>query len=107
MDKSLPLQWMAPGGLPTRGIQVAYFPDHLLAMGALLSYAQPGVEFGLITSICPEEGVAFVRYWSKTSPDELRTTALSERTPLRNLWPRVSKTWDIIDRTLAEIEGDK
>jgi len=100
-------QWDGPGGLPTPGVQVAYFPDHILALGALLSYAHPGVEFGFITSVDLEKGTAFVRYWSVSGPKELRTKANSERTPLANLWPRLSKPQSVIDDLLVELEGDK
>jgi len=107
MDKTGLPQWDGPGGPPVRGVQVVYFPDHVLATGVLLRYTHPGTEFGFITNVRPEKGMAFVRYWSSFNPEELRTTANSEYTPLKNLWPRISKPWPVVDALLEEMKGDK
>ena len=86
---------------------MAYFPDHLLATGSLLSYAHPHVEFGFITSVDIEKEAAFVRYYWKHLPDTLRTKSNSERTSIANLWPRLSRPQPEVNELLAKIEGDK
>lgn len=61
-----------------RGDQVAYIPPHALDID------DPGVEFGFVTSTDGKH--AFVRYWYPGLPyGRLRTTANSERTPMRRL----------------------
>lgn len=62
-----------------RGVQIAYIPDH--AEGNL---KHRDVEYGFVTSV-RDEDVAFCRYWSNANPNELRTKANSEATPIRNL----------------------
>jgi hypothetical protein len=57
------------------GTQILYVPMH--ARG---NENHPDVEEGFVTS--HKGDVVFCRYWSKRHPDELRTKANSERTPL-------------------------
>lgn len=78
-----------------RGDQVAYIPNYANA-----DIDHPYVEFGFITSI---DFVAFVRYWSKKSPNELRTKANSEATPIANLVHYRIKQQEEIDELLKTL----
>src|SRR3989344_9446361 len=60
-----------------RGTQVVYIPTH--AHG---DPKHPDAEVGFITSLGKDGHAVFCRYWSKFSPDELRTKANSEATPI-------------------------
>ena len=85
-----------------KGTQVIYIPTH--AGG----YARhPDVEIGFVTSLDDDGDTAFCRYWSKSSPAELRTKANSEATSLFLLerpMPDQLKPQEIVDRLLTEIE---
>ena len=86
----------------SKGTQVAYVPTH--ARGYL---RHPDVEIGFITSLGGDGDIAFCRYWSKSSLDELRTKANSEATPLDLLERPLAdqlKPQEIIDCLLADIE---
>jgi hypothetical protein len=83
-----------------RGTQIAYIPQH--ANGDI---NHANVEFGFVTSVHKDQDVAFCRYWSQHKPDELRTWANSEATPLENLVPHVSHPQDEVDELLDEIEN--
>jgi hypothetical protein len=76
-----------------RGTQIAYIPQH--AEGNI---EHPSVEFGFVTSM--GAGFAFCRYWSKCHPDELRTKANSEATPLNKIVPHVSYPQRRVDALL-------
>lgn len=80
-----------------RGDQVAYIPNH--ANGNI---DHPDVEFGFIVSVRPDNA-AFVRYWSKRNPSELRTKANSEATPVANLVHHQAKPQEEIDELLKTL----
>jgi hypothetical protein len=67
--------------------QVAYIPLH--ADGNI---AHPDVEYGFVTSKRRTDGSYVVRYWSKTTPKELRTKASGEIMDEENLVHHVSHT---------------
>lgn len=91
LQAAFPAQWQelrarycAPGGLLpgewppfAPGDQVAYVPTH--AGGDL---AHPDVEFGFVTGNLANGEAAWVRYWRKGHPGELRTVANGECTPV-------------------------
>lgn len=79
-----------------RGDQVAYIPNH--AEGDI---THRDVELGFVTSI--NDKFVFVRYWSKTSPHELRTKANSEATPSENLVHRHSHPQQTIENILEKL----
>ena len=81
-----------------RGTQIAYIPLH-----AEDDIAHPDVEVGFVTSV--HGNIAFCRYWSKFAPDELRTKANSEATPMDRIRPYFSKPQSQIEKLLDEIEG--
>jgi len=58
-----------------RGQQIVYIPSH--ANGNI---KHPDCEFGFVTGV-NSVGDPYCRYWSKSSPGELRTKANSECTP--------------------------
>jgi hypothetical protein len=60
------------------GTQIAYIPNH--ARGDI---KHPDVEFGFVVSL--GLGGVFCRYWSKSAPNILRTTATSELTYYEHL----------------------
>jgi len=83
-----------------RGTQILYVPDH--AEGDIY---HKDCEEGFVTSV-RKPGIAFCRYWSKTEPRQLRTTANSENTSLRNLKPMETTDPRIVEHLLNEIEKE-
>lgn len=63
-----------------RGDQIVYIPDH-----AKNDPGHPDIEYGFVTDMTPNNKGAFCRYFRKGNINQLRTTANSESTPLRNL----------------------
>ena len=80
-----------------RGDQIAYIPAH-----AELDDHQD-VEFGFVTSVRSQGGIAFCRYWRKGQPGELRTVANSESTPLDRLEACPSVPQSTVDRLLEHM----
>jgi hypothetical protein len=82
-----------------RGDQVARIPDHADNID------HPDVEFGFVTgkAVSYPPNYAFVRYWSKQTPNELRTKANSEATPVENLVKYQSKSQEEIDELLKTL----
>lgn len=80
-----------------RGTQIAYIPTH--ANGDI---EHPDVELGFVTSV--RDDVAFCRYWSKYSPDELRTKANSEATPIDMVVEHVSVHPLVVESALQVID---
>ena len=62
-----------------KGDQIIYVPTHADGID------HPDAERGFVTGLCPNEDSVFCRYWSKTNPHQLRTTANSEATPINML----------------------
>ena len=86
-----------------KGTQIIYIPTH--AKGFI---RHQDVEIGFVTSLGRNGDVAFCRYWSKSNPDELRTKANSEATPIDLLHRPLSdqlKPQEIIDNLLSDIDG--
>lgn len=82
-----------------RGDQVAYVPDH--ANGDI---SHIDVDFGFVATIYrPKSTFVFVRYWSKHSPNELRTKANSEATLPINLAHYSTKPQEEIDELLKTL----
>jgi hypothetical protein len=73
--------------------------DQVASISCLLDgIDHPDVEFGFVTSKNPL--FAFVRYWSKINPNELRTKDNSEATPAENLVRHQYKPQEEIDELL-------
>lgn len=70
-----------------RGTQVTYIPLHQ-AQEKEIDLGK--CEDGFVTSVA--DGFAFVRYWSRRHPDQLRTKSCSERTPICALVLRKTHT---------------
>lgn len=85
-----------------RGTQVAYIPSH--ADGDI---THANVEFGFVTSVREDIGIVFCRYWSQQDPNQLRTRANSEATPLDNIVLHTLHPQEKIDRLLGQIEKNK
>ena len=81
----------------TRGTQILYVPMH--AHG---DTNHPDCEAGFVTSVRGD--VAFCRYWSRSTPGELRTKANSEATPVDALVERWSVPQAQIEAALREID---
>lgn len=79
-----------------RGTQVYYLPTH--ANGDL---KHPDVEQGFVTKA--EPGWAFVRYFHKNNPSQLRTTTNGERTPVCALVVKNHRDQGEIDKLLEEL----
>ena len=80
-----------------RGQQIAYVPDH--ADGNL---GHRDVEFGFVTSV--KGDTVFCRYWSRYTPNELRTKANSEGADRRLIVPHVSHDQAMVDNAFEEYE---
>lgn len=76
-----------------RGTQISYVPTH--AKG---NTSHRDVEHGFVTSVRGD--VAFCRYWSKSSPNELRTKSGSEATPIEMLVIQDTRPQTAVDRML-------
>jgi hypothetical protein len=105
--EELQARYHAPGGVLAGewppfavGEQVAYVPTH--AGGDL---AHPDVEFGFVTSTARGGDCAFVRYWRKGRPGELRTVANGECTPVALLVRHESVAQDVVTGVLELIEA--
>ena len=76
--------------------QVIYVPMH--AEGDV---EHPDCEAGFVTSV--RGGTAWCRYWSKHHPDELRTKANSEATPVDSLIVKDTRPQSEVKRALASL----
>jgi hypothetical protein len=84
-----------------RGDQIAYIPDHAKEEGV----THKDVEFGFVSSVSPYDNeIIFCRYWSKFVNGQLRTTANSEATNIRDLVPYKSMPDELVQSKLKEIE---
>jgi len=79
-----------------RGTQIAYVPTH--ANGDL---DHDDVQTGFVISVNGD--AAYCRYWSKSNPDELRTKANSELTPLCLLEEIDSTSQERVDEILKTL----
>lgn len=80
----------------TRGTQIVYVPTH--ANG---DTQHPDAEPGFVTSMNGD--VAFCRYWSKSNPDQLRTTVNSEATPVDTLVVADTRPQAVVDTLLQTV----
>lgn len=81
-----------------RYVQIVYVPNH--AQGNTM---HPDCERGFVTSVKPELGIAFCRYWSKLEAGALRTLANSEATPIGNLVEQDSVPQRLVDLWLDKL----
>ena len=82
-----------------RGSQVAYIPHH--AHGNI---DHEDVEYGFVTSVKKLLGIAYVRYFWKQYPDQLRNTTNSEGTLISDLYPIDHRSQEVIDKLLEGCE---
>ena len=89
-------QWFPPM------TQIKYTPTHAEGVPD-----HPDIEYGFVTSV--KGDTIFCRYWSKHNPDDLRTTANSEGTPIGMLSHYVSKApveiFNIIKKHHVQVRG--
>ena len=78
------------------GTQIIYVPTH--TDGDL---AHPDCEEGFVTSVRGDN--AFCRYWSKHTPNSLRTKAGSELTPISLLVIKDTMPQEMVDDKLEAI----
>lgn len=76
--------------------QIAYIPTH--ANGDI---EHPDVEHGFVTSVLGD--TVFCRYWSKSHPRYLRTTANSEGRPIECLVHHHTAIQSIVDNLFKEL----
>jgi hypothetical protein len=79
------------------GTQILYMPMHVRG-----DEDHPDVEAGFVTSHTQPD-VVFCRYWNKYYPNELRTKANSERTPLWCIKEKDTRPQAVVDALLAEL----
>lgn len=84
-----------------QGTQVLYIPNHATDEDGNRDPEHPDCEAGFVMSM--NEDFAFVRYWSKINPHELRTTANSESTLLSNLALIDTRAQVTVDRMVQDI----
>ena len=78
------------------GTQIIYVPNH--ANGDL---DHPACESGFVTGDA-KDGNVFCRYWSRFVPNELRTKANSESTPVAHLIMKDTKPQFVINNLLQK-----
>lgn len=81
------------------GTQIIYIPNH-----ALGDIHHEAAEKGFVTAV--KSDGAFCRFWSKTSPKELRTTANSEFCKYENLVVLKTRNQLDIEAALIKIKED-
>jgi hypothetical protein len=85
------------------GDQIVYIPTH-----ATGDQNHPDREYGFVTSVKPDHGIAFCRYWSRYSLTLLRTKSCSEATPIGNLRIHKSRPQKEVNELITKIEkGEK
>lgn len=87
----------------SKGCQIAYIPDHVDG-----DLSHPDVEFGFVTAIMPERGLALCRYWRNSKPKNyLRTVANGERTSIVNLQKHDKVIQTEVDRLIELIDKNE
>lgn len=77
-----------------------------LKRGTQIVYRAPGgdkIEEGFVTSVEPEQGVAWCRYWLPDYTLTLRTRSRSEMTPIDRLWIQDTRDQDIVEMLLESL----
>ena len=85
-----------------QGTQIIYVPSHI---------PKPNIyhidtEFGFVFGKCADKQHVFCRYWSKYNPNELRTKANSEATPIDRLVIKDTRKQSLVDQAIKEIENE-
>ena len=83
-----------------KGTQIIYVPMHIPIKSISHPHAEPGFVYGK----CANKEHIFCRYWSKSDPDQLRTKANSEATPIWRLVVKDTRPQELVDRAIKEIE---
>jgi hypothetical protein len=87
------------------GDQIAYVPEHA---GGNLNH--PDCEFGFVTSVREHEAGnvdIYCRYWSKYTPDKLRTLANSEAANARHIVLHHSKSQYLVQEMLEQVQRNQ
>ena len=94
------------------GTQIVYVPNHEMKSykeSGITNFGYPnGSQPGFVASESRVDGSVFCRYWLITHTKEvlehdLRTTANSELTPIRNLVIQDTVPQEIVDRLMQEL----
>ena len=90
-----------------KGTQIIYIPRHVKVIEGQ-EEMHPGVELGFVFG---KPGLlrtsVFCRYWSKHSPNELRTKSCSELTPIDCILIKDTRPQEVVDKVIKKIEEDK
>ena len=80
------------------GTQIIYIPTH--ANG---DTDHPDAEAGFVTSNWSFNARVYCRYWSKHEPNELRTKANSESTPVARLIKKDTRPQSVVNTLIEEL----
>ncbi len=85
-----------------KGTQIIYIPRHVKVIEGQ-EEMHPDVEAGFVFGKIIRSHI-FCRYWSKHSPDELRTKSCSESTPVDCILIKDTRPQDVVDKVIKEID---
>ena len=81
------------------GTQIIYFPPHV----EFGDETHPATEFGFVYGQKQNDAI-FCRYWSNLFPQELRTKANGELTPLHRIMVKDTRNQQLIWKEIRKIE---